>query len=434
MAPALLVMGLALDGVIESAPAIASLAALVAAGVGAVVVYVTVRPASRSLLRASRALTSMAEGDRGVRVQPRGAREVALLASSLNALADRISGRIERGDEDHRMRDSILSAMEDGVLLVEGERVQYVNPAAQRLLLGAATDLRTLSLPPLRLQVDRVRGRERGEAESIEMAVPPRLLRATAMRLGTSDRVLLVLRDVTEERRVEAMRRDFVADASHELKTPAAAIRAAAETLVRAMDEDPQAARRFVRQLERETERLAAIVSDLLDLSRLETERPELRPISLDRIVRTEVERFRARAGAAGVSLSAEVGEVFVQGEEKGLTLLLDNLVDNAIRHTAPDGEVRVGVEARNGEVLLEVSDTGEGIPSRDLPRIFERFYRVDRARSRATGGTGLGLSIARHVVEQHGGRIEVDSELGRGTTFRVMLRGAAPPGERSRA
>jgi signal transduction histidine kinase len=218
------------------------------------------------------------------------------------------------------------------------------------------------------------------------------------------------------------MRRDFVADASHELKTPAASIQAAAETLERALEDDPAAAARFAGQLRHEAERLSRIVSDLLDLSRLESDRPRFRPVRLDELAREEAGRIDGQARLAGVEVQVDASPATVEGSPKDLTLLVGNLLENAIRYTPRGGTVRLDVGTEDGGAVLTVADTGIGIPTRDLPRVFERFYRVDRGRSRATGGTGLGLSIARHVAELHGGRVEAHSELGRGSTFRLVL------------
>jgi signal transduction histidine kinase len=238
-----------------------------------------------------------------------------------------------------------------------------------------------------------------------------------------------VVRDVTEARRLDAVRRDFVANASHELKTPAASIQAAAETIQTASREDPEVVPRFADQLEREAARLSRIVSDLLDLSRLESGSELDDAVALDAVLRDEIERFEGPAAEARVALSVRADAVpRVRGSGRDLALLVRNLVDNAIRYTRADGRVDVSLAAGDAEVVLDVRDTGLGIPQRDLPRIFERFYRIDRARSRETGGTGLGLSIVRHVVENHGGRISVESELGVGTRFEVRLPAAQEP------
>jgi signal transduction histidine kinase len=249
-----------------------------------------------------------------------------------------------------------------------------------------------------------------------------RVLRGSAIPTNGGS-VVLVVRDVTETRRLDQVRRDFVANASHELKTPAASIQAAAETIRTAAGEDPSVIPRFASQLEREAARLSRIVSDLLDLSRLESGSALDESVALDAIVRDEGERFEEPAAEAGVGLSVRAdGIPRVRGSSRDLALLVRNLVDNAIRYTRPGGKVDVDLSTDDGEVVLAIVDTGLGIPSRDLPRIFERFYRVDRARSRETGGTGLGLSIVKHVAENHGGRVEVTSELGQGTRFEVRL------------
>jgi signal transduction histidine kinase len=256
----------------------------------------------------------------------------------------------------------------------------------------------------------------------VETGSPARTLRgfAAPAREGS---VVLVIRDITETRRLDRVRRDFVANASHELKTPAASIQAAAETIRTAAAEDPSVIPRFASQLEREAARLSRIVSDLLDLSRLESGSVLDEAVALDAIVRDEGERFEDPAAEAGVGLSVAAAAVpRVRGSARDLALLVRNLVDNAIRYTPPGGKVHVELTADGADVVLAVADTGLGIPHRDLPRIFERFYRVDRARSRETGGTGLGLSIVKHVAENLGGRVEVTSELGQGTRFEVRL------------
>jgi signal transduction histidine kinase len=214
-----------------------------------------------------------------------------------------------------------------------------------------------------------------------------------------------------------------VANASHELKTPAATIQAAAETLRQAAEDDPAAVPRFASQLEREAVRLSRIVADLLDLSRLETGSSLDELVSLGAAVREEWRRLQEAADQAGVGVTIRTeGERPVRGSQRDLALLVRNLIDNAIRYSHEGGEVLVAVEPDGDDVTLSVSDTGIGIPSRDISRIFERFYRVDRARSRETGGTGLGLAIVKHVVENHSGSIAVETELGRGTTFRIRF------------
>jgi signal transduction histidine kinase len=327
-------------------------------------------------------------------------------------------------DEERRTMQTVLSSMEEGVVLVEaGGRISLANEAVRRHLGASPTALGAVLPLGLQEAVRRAAIQRSTASAEVETGTPSRWLRGTAIPVDEDGTVLLVVRDVTEARRLEAVRRDFVANASHELKTPTASIQAAAETIRHAAGEDPSAITRFATQLEREAIRLSRIVSDLLDLSRLETGSDLAEEVSLDQLLKEEQERFDETAAETNVELSVNAEPAPpIRGSARDLTLLLRNLVDNAMRYTRPGGRVDVSLSADDANVMLTVADTGIGIPTRDLPRIFERFYRVDRARSRETGGTGLGLSIVKHVVENHGGTVHVTSELGQGTTFVVRL------------
>jgi signal transduction histidine kinase len=335
---------------------------------------------------------------------------------------DALRERLETAEADRRRTDLVLSSMPEGVLLFgsDGDTV-YANPAAERHL-GVVPQSISAVLP-LAIREAALGARQmRDPAEAEAETGGKRWVRGSAIPVGAGD-VLLVVRDVTEARRLDEIRRDFVANASHELKTPAASIQAAAETIRGAVLDDPGVLPGFAGQLEREAERLSRIISDLLDLSRLESGSDLSEAVAMGAIVREEAARFEEAAREGGIELSVDVGSTPpVRGSARDLSLLVRNLVDNAIRYTRRDGRVDVGLTTGGHDAVLTVSDTGAGIPTRDLPRVFERFYRVDRARSRETGGTGLGLSIVRHVVENHGGRVSVDSELGRGTRFEVRL------------
>jgi signal transduction histidine kinase len=331
----------------------------------------------------------------------------------------------ERSSEEAReIRDLILSSMQDGILLLDADgRTVYANGAFERLL-GSKPD-GTSGLFPLAIRETAENAAAHGATGStlVETGTPPRWLRAQATPAGDGGSVLLVIRDVTEARRLDAIRRDFVANASHELKTPAASIQAAAETLRQAAKDDAEAVPRFAGQLEREAVRLSRIVADLLDLSRLESGSETDERVHLDAIVREEAQRFDDLAEAAELDLVVDAPEPTpIRGSARDVSLLVRNLVDNAIRYTRPGGSVTVRVRSDDGSAIVGVRDTGVGIPQRDLARIFERFYRVDRARSRETGGTGLGLAIVKHVAENHGGSVHVQSELGAGTTVEVTF------------
>jgi signal transduction histidine kinase len=334
-----------------------------------------------------------------------------------------------RSDEERGVRDLVLSTMEDGIVLIARDgSVVFTNEAASRHLATVPTSLATILPLALRGAILECRAEGAPVSVEIETGVPARWLSA-AITPAEDASTLVVVRDVTERRRLEAMRRDFVANASHELKTPAATIRAAAETLRQAALDDPSVVPRFAGQLEHEAVRLSRIVSDLLDLSRLESGSALDEFVSLGATAREEAQRLEEAADRAGVTVEVRASErPGVRGSHRDLALLVRNLIDNAIRYSHEGGKVTVDVEQVDDEVELSVGDTGIGIPSRDTSRVFERFYRVDRARSRETGGTGLGLAIVKHVVENHGGTIEVESELGLGTTFRVRLPVAARP------
>src|SRR4051812_19111993 len=316
-----------------------------------------------------------------------------------------------------------MSSMRGGVVLFGPDgAATFANPAVGTHLGVAPKAVDALVPLELRQAARRAALAHLPADAEAETGSPRRGLRASATPVGNDDSVLLVIRDVTEARRLDAVRRDFVANASHELKTPAASIRAAAETIATAAVDDPGVVPRFAAQLERESIRLSRIVSDLLDLSRLEGGSDLDDDVALDAIVHDESERLADVAATAGVSIDLELRPARVRGSARDLGLLVRNLLDNAIRYSVDGGSVSVALANGDEEAILSVSDTGLGIPARELPRIFERFYRVDRARSRETGGTGLGLAIVRHIVENHDGEIDVRSELGRGTTFEVRL------------
>ena len=231
-----------------------------------------------------------------------------------------------------------------------------------------------------------------------------------------------------ELQRVNKIRRDFVANVSHELKTPATSLKLLAESLEETLDEDPVQARLFAAQLKNETERLANLITDLLDLARLESQEPADYPTLVDvrGVLMSVLARMRRVARKKDITLQwkrfGRAAEYTVYGDETQLASMFTNLVDNAVKYTSPGGRVEVVGGSEGSDIMISISDTGIGIPEGKIPRIFERFYRVDKARSKATGGTGLGLSIVRHVAQNHGGRVTVESTPNEGSTFTVYL------------
>ena len=234
--------------------------------------------------------------------------------------------------------------------------------------------------------------------------------------------------DPDELQRVKEIRRDFVANVSHELKTPATSLKLLAESLEETLEEDPVQARLFAAQLKRETERLAQLITDLLDLARLESQEHTDYPDVVDvrGVLMSVLSRMRRVARKKEITLQwkrfGRATQYTVRGDETQLTSMFTNLVDNAVKYTPAGGRVEVVGGFEGSEIVVRIADTGIGIPEDELSRIFERFYRVDKARSKATGGTGLGLSIVRHVAQNHGGRVTVQSTPGAGSIFTVHL------------
>lgn len=252
----------------------------------------------------------------------------------------------------------------------------------------------------------------------------PEAVRVRLVPVGDLGHVALLVEDVTETRRVEAVRRDFVANVSHELKTPVGAMALLAEALQDA-SHDPEAVRRFAGRVQKEAGRLARLVQELIDLSRLQGADPLPSPtlVPVDQVVAEAVDRTRTTAAARGIEI-VRGGErsLTVRGSESQLVTAVGNLIENAVHYSAEKTRVAVAVRRRDGAVEISVTDQGMGIAEKDLERVFERFYRADPARSRATGGTGLGLAIVKHVATNHGGEVSVWSVEGSGSTFTLRL------------
>ena len=270
--------------------------------------------------------------------------------------------------------------------------------------------------------------KENQSSEQVRTPGPPqRTIEITTRQLNELDEVIgsiAVLSDVTEQNRIETVRSDFVANVSHELKTPIGAVSLLAETL--AQESDPEVIARLSKRLEAESQRLGRIVNDILDLSRIEGQLLDDRTaIDLEEIVAEVVDRLSTVADNRRVRIQTQTASTFISGDRLQFISLAHNLIENAVKYSEDNGEVKVTLEYINDEkplVKLQVQDTGIGIPEREQERVFERFYRVDRARSRQSGGTGLGLSIVRNVAMQHGGTVEVHSVEHEGTTVTVHI------------
>jgi len=381
--------------------------------------------------------------DRRVRVDRRD--EIGQLASALNSMTQQLQQDIERITADNAKTVAILSGMVEGVVAVDAnERVVHVNSAAEGILgisakeamgrrIWEATRVREVSssisdaMSKRQVSVAEARIPSPQKEQVIQTIAAP--LRGAG---GELDGAIVVLHDVSELRQLEKVRRDFIANISHELKTPLAAIRGLVETLIDDPDMDGDTHDRFLAKIRDQSSRLSNLVVDLLTISRLESEESSLEFDTLDlRGPIAESHRvLLPQAEAARISVAAHLPEepVEVQGDVEALRELVDNLLGNAIKYTPPGGRVDVRLGVANGSAILEVEDTGIGISPADQGRVFERFYRVDKARSRLMGGTGLGLSIVKHVALAHGGNVSVSSEEGKGTTFRVQIPLASSP------
>jgi two-component system phosphate regulon sensor histidine kinase PhoR len=365
--------------------------------------------------------------------------DVAGLTNELNAITTRLRDRLDELTEERDRAGQILDALDDGVLLLDGAgRLLVANPAA-RSWFGLPDALRpglpakrVLGVPQVTALAEQAAATRAPVAGSCTLVFPePRTLAMRAFPLadrGPTGRIVVTVTDITQRHRLEVLRRDFVANASHELKTPVAAVRALAETLLTALPDDPEAGRRFAERIGREAERLEVLARDLLDLSRVERGTLDVEPVDLVGLAKEVADGYTDLAEERRVRLHTELQpQLSLRGDRAQLGLLVSNLLDNALRHTPAKGTVCVRLEAAEGRAVIQVADTGEGIPAGELSRVFERFYRVDKARARQTGGTGLGLAIVRHVAEAHGGTVRVDSELGRGSSFTVSLPLAGP-------
>jgi two-component system phosphate regulon sensor histidine kinase PhoR len=367
---------------------------------------------------------------------PEAADELGYLNQSLHRMSTRIRDLVGTLSLESARRESILASMVEGVLAVDNRlQIIFCNDSLARVL-GAkppveegtpVLDLvRDPALVNLLTQViasgESVKHKiqlSSGEGKSFEAQAAPL---AMPQRRGA----IVILHDISDIERLERIRKDFVANVSHELRTPLTAIRGYAETLLTGALADTENNRRFVEIIQSHAIRLNNIAADLMVLSELESGRPAAAPevVSVRAAVEMAIVTLESEAKVRGVKLFApNPGSYFVLGHKIRLEQALVNLLDNAVKFNRPDGEARIETDLTSeGRVRIVVSDTGSGIPSDDLPRIFERFYRVDKARSRAVGGTGLGLSIVKHVVERMNGTIKVESQLGRGSAFTILL------------
>lgn len=413
-------------------------AVLVICGLAVIPAYVFAVRFTRPLDQLTDGADRLAEGDLGHKIQVDGSKEFSDLARTFNAMSERLAASFAQVERDREQLLTILSGMVEGVVAFDNDqRVLFVNDRAARLFefpsdqvvgrkLWEVTRQRALCDIVEKALVD---GQPHREELDWQGAVKSLAVYVSRLPGSHEPGAVMVLHDTTELRRLERLRQDFVANVSHELKTPLANIKSSVEVLIDGAVDDRASRGQFLDEIADAADRLDALIQDLLTLARIESGETglHLEAVNVEEAVHTCLDRHRTRAEAKklslhGVALAGCPHDLSLWVDEEALAQTLDNLVDNAIKYTPSGGRITARWELAGGNVCIEVEDTGIGIPERDQPRVFERFYRVDKARSREMGGTGLGLAIVKHLVQAMKGNVKVTSELGKGTKFRVSL------------
>jgi two-component system phosphate regulon sensor histidine kinase PhoR len=424
---------------IDSMPVRLILGAAVVAALAALVCRVVELAVNPLLARTRDAALRYADGELGYKLHAAESQEFAELAEAMNVMARSLNGRIDALLRRNNEQEAVLTSMVEGVLAVDTEeRVISLNSAAGRLLGANPREMAGKSLQEVVRNADLRRFvasalvcKQPVEGDVVLRNARDRVLQAngTALRdpTGRGIGAVIVLNDVSRLRQLENMRRDFAANVSHELKTPITSIKGFVETLLDGAMRNPDEAERFLRIVARQADRLNAIIEDLLSLSRIEKE-AEAADISLQRSPLEEtlaaaVHNVETKAAERGIVI-ARLGDATLEANINAplLEQAVTNLLDNAIKYSEPEGRVELSVSALGNEVMISVRDQGCGIAEEHLTRLFERFYRVDKARSRKLGGTGLGLAIVKHIVLAHRGQVVVKSAPDEGSTFTICL------------
>jgi len=387
------------------------------------------RSISRHLSQYTHALRDAAEGEFAPQALPEDVQGLEELSNAVKNLLSTFNFQLATSDADRARLAAVLDQMTDGVIIADPTgHVQFANPAAERLFGG---DLLTRSISETLRHHQLIhawqvsQNNDEMQVETVELPSRRQFLQLIVIPdRYTPGGSLLLFQDLTRVRKLETVRRDFISNISHELRTPLASLKALTETLQDGALSDPEAAPRFLGRMVTEVDALTQMAQELLDLSRIESgqidlSRKQVAPITL---LTSAAERMRMQAERAGLLLRVDCPEDLpkISADEPRIEQVLVNLIHNAVKFTRPGGEVVLLADAGEGVVRFAVRDTGVGIPLDDVPRIFERFYRVDK--SRAGGGTGLGLSISKHLVESHGGKIWAESVEGQGSTFYFTL------------
>ena len=402
-----------------------------------IVVLSFIRRRERYIKSVMRTLDEFSEGNFDVRIE--GFSKDDPEVEEYNAVVARIQDRVFRQINRNRVLSTVMSQMQNGIIAVDGElHVIFVTPVAKKLLgiVGnaeglqindASKDVKLDTLFTEAMRQDGVYTNEVAARTAVGRGHRPLRMYVSAMkRDGAVVGALAIVEDITELRRLEQVRTDFAANVSHELKTPLTSIQGFVETLEAGAIDNPEMAHKFLRIIMMETERLTRLINDILSISKLESGDTEVATerIRLDKKAHDVCEMLSIHAAEKQVTINSRLNQepVYIIGNPDRVEQLLINLTENAIKYNKPGGSVTVQVFASQNEANVTISDTGIGIAEEHLPRLFERFYRVDKGRSRQMGGTGLGLAIVKHIVRSMGGEIEVHSKLGEGTEFLITL------------
>jgi two-component system phosphate regulon sensor histidine kinase PhoR len=419
------------------------------AGVTALLALLPTWWLTRRLIQPLHELTAgarrIAAGDFGQKVYVDRGDELARLADAFSSMTGQLKDQFTQLDEDRQQLRAVLGSMVEGVIAIDTDQtILFANNCAGEMLEFAtksAAGRKLWEVVRQRAVQDMVRTALRaqsGEPSKLEFTDPAGkslLLHVAQLPGETARGAVLVFHDTTELRRLERLRQDFVANVSHELKTPLSVITACVETLLDGGVHDVDNQNRFLTRVHEESQRLHALILDLLSLARIESGEQlwTISSISVADLVQACADRHQARARGKRQAMTLEgppSDHMQVLADEEALAEILNNLVDNALKYTPEEGAIRLRWWSDETYVTIEVNDTGIGIPEADLPRIFERFYRVDKARSRELGGTGLGLAIVKHLVQAMHGTIRAASVVGEGSTFTIRLPIAGPEGE----
>jgi two-component system phosphate regulon sensor histidine kinase PhoR len=409
----------------------------VTAGLALLLAYVLARRVAEPLREVADGAQRIARGEYGHKVYLDRTDEVGTLARAFNHMSSQLARQFVQLDEDRQQLRAVLSSMVEGVIAIDaGQSILFANDRAGQMLEFSARQAPGRKLwevvrqRPLQDMVRRVLAETHGASEALECSGPSSKTFAVHVTQLPGEPVrgaVLVFSDTTDLRRLERLRHEFVANVSHELKTPLSVIAACVETLLDGGVEDTTNRGRFLERIAEQASRLHTLILDLLSLARIESgaEHLLIQDVALDEAVHACLERHEERARAKRQRLEimpSDNGKVVVRADEEAMREILDNLVDNGLKYTPADGTIRLRWWCEGELGCIEVADTGIGIPDSELPRVFERFYRVDKARSRQLGGTGLGLSIVKHLVQAMQGNVRAASVVGTGTTFTVAL------------